>query len=185
MDIQDAVELIRDAVPARPRTWADIGCGDGLFTRALVALMGRECRIHAVDRDVKAIAALERWAASEGAQVNTVVADFSSPFDVPGLEGGTLDGILFANALHFVREPEPVLARLAQWLRPGGRVVIIEYDRRAPNPWVPHPIPARRIGAVTSRAGLSTAVMIATRPSTFGGNLYVAVAERPAVRAAD
>jgi ubiquinone/menaquinone biosynthesis C-methylase UbiE len=179
MSPQEAVDLLRDAVPSRPGTWADIGCGEGTFTRALVELLGRTSRIIAVDRDAKAIAEVERWAASDGAQVASAVADFSRPFDVPGVKDGTLDGILFANALHFVREPSPVLARLAVWLKPGGRAVIVEYDRRAPNPWVPHPIPARRIAAVVSQSGLSPAVITATRPSAFGGNLYVAVADKP------
>ncbi|MGH7674960.1 MAG: hypothetical protein ACREMV_06785, partial [Gemmatimonadales bacterium] len=45
-----------------------------------------------------------------------------------------LDGILLANALHFVRNPDVVLARLAARVRPDGRVVVVEYDGRPANP---------------------------------------------------
>ena len=108
-----------------------------------------------------------------------VVADFARPFDLPGLEDEGLDGILMANSLHFVSEAETVLARLAGWLRPGGRVVLVEYDRREASRWVPYPIPMSRVADLVERAGLSTPVLTGTRPSVFGGRLYAAVAERP------
>jgi hypothetical protein len=37
---------------------------------------------------------------------------------------------VLANALHFVAESVRVLQSLVRWLRPGGAVVLIEYDRR-------------------------------------------------------
>jgi SAM-dependent methyltransferase len=108
-----------------------------------------------------------------------VRADFMQPFELPGGGDGTFDGMLFANALHFAPEPERVLARLARWLRPGGRVVVVEYDRRPASRWVPFPIPAERFPSLAGSAGLSRPFIVATRPSAFGGDLYVAVADRP------
>jgi len=178
MDARDAADLIRGAIPRRGGTWADLGSGEGTFTRALVELLGPESRIYAVDRDSAAMTALERWARASSAPVFAVVADFTRPLELPGLAGASLDGMLLANALHFVREADIVLARLALRLRPGGRVVIVEYDRRRGNPWVPHPIPAARLPALAASAGLSPPVITATRPSAFGGSLYVATAER-------
>jgi len=94
------------------------------------------------------------------------------PFELPGLVETMLDGMIFANALHFVRDADIVLARLASRVRPGGRVVFVEYDRRASSRWVPYPIPADRLPALAASAGLSAPVITATRPSAFGGNLY-------------
>ena len=176
----EAVALIAGAVPRRAGTWADLGAGDGTFTRALVELLGQSSRIFAVDRDARALATLERWAKKNAANVTPVVGDFTTAFDLPGLGETLLDGILFANALHFVRDAEDVLARLAARVRPGGRVVFVEYDRRAASRWVPNPIPADRLPALAATAGLSTPVITATRPSAFGGNLYVAAADRVA-----
>jgi SAM-dependent methyltransferase len=175
----EAEALIAPAIPAATATWADIGAGEGIFTRALVRLLGPESRIYALDRDAAALNELERWASKEAAKVTTVQADFTRDFDLPGMERGELDGILLANALHFVRDPAPVLRRLAAWLRPGGRVVFVEYDRRGPNPWVPHPIPAERLGGIADSAGLANTVVMARQPSRFGGELYVAVAQWP------
>ena len=178
MNARDAATLIVGAIPERESTWADLGAGDGTFTRALAELLGPNSRIYAVDRDADAVAELERSARTARASVIPVLADFTRPFDLPGMSE-TLDGMLFANSLHFVRDADVVLARLATWVRPGGRVVFVEYDRRGPNRWVPYPIPAARLPAIAASAGLSTPVITATRPSAFGGDLYVAVAERP------
>ena len=180
VNTEDAVGLMSGAIPPGAGTWADLGAGDGTFTRALVELLGQSSRIFAVDRDARAVAALERWARTNGANVIPVMADFTDPFELPGLGETMLDGMLFANALHFVRDADVVLARLAAWVRPGGRVVFVEYDRRAGSRWVPHPIPADRLPALAALAGLSTPIMTATRPSAFGGNLYVAAADRVA-----
>jgi len=107
-----------------------------------------------------------------------VVADMTRPFDLPGLEGRLLDGMLLANALHFVPESKQVLARLAPLVRPGGRVVIVEYDRSRASRWVPHPLPPARLPELARSAGLSLPVLTATRPSAFGGTLYAAAADR-------
>jgi len=178
LNTREAVSLIAGAVAERAGTWADVGAGDGTFTRALVELLGSSSRIYAVDRDERAVAALARWATKQAVNVVPVTADFTQPFDLPGLEQPNLDGMLFANALHFVSDAGVVLARLAAWLRPVGRVVVIEYDRRAASRWVPYPIPAARLPALVASAGLSAPAITATRPSSFGGVLYVAAADR-------
>ena len=178
MNTRDAVRLIAGAVPRGTGTWADIGAGDGTFTRALVERVGPRGRIYAVDRDARAVETLERWATKDAPNVIPVVADFSDPLDLPGLADRMLDGMLLANVLHFVRDADAVLARLAARLRPGGRVVLVEYDRRRASRWVPHPIPAARLPALAASAGLSTPVITATRPSAYGGILYVAAADR-------
>ena len=178
MNPSEAVALIRDAVPRPGGTWADLGAGDGAFTRALAELLGPGSRIYAVDRDRRALGALRRWAATDAANVIPVLADFSGPFELPGLGGTPLDGMLLANALHFVGDAGLLLGRLVQRLRPGGRLVLVEYDRRRGNPWVPHPIPAARLPELAASAGLSTPIITATSPSAFGGSLYAAAADR-------
>jgi SAM-dependent methyltransferase len=180
MDTREAVALLAGAAPHGAGTWADLGAGAGTFTRALVTLLGPEARIYAVDRDPRAVATLGLWAAQDAPNVIPVAADFTGPFELPGLVAPQLDGILLANALHFVSDADVVLRRLAELVRPGGRVVVIEYDRRAASRWVPHPIPPARLAKLAAAAGLAAPVVTATRPSAFGGTLYTAVAERVA-----
>jgi len=172
MEIRNAVSLIRDAVGQSAESWADLGAGSGTFTRALVELLAPRSTVYAVDADVHALRSLR------SSEIIAVRADFASEFDLPGLGDGFLDGLLFANALHFVRDAESVLAKLVRRLRVGGRVVVVEYDRRAPSQWVPYPIPSSQWAALATSAGLSHAKITATRPSEYSGMLYAASATR-------
>ena len=174
MDAREALRLIEPAVPAGPGAWADFGAGDGTFTRALVTRLGAGARLFAVDRDARALRAL----GGEVAGVTIVHADLEQPFDLAGVERGTLDGLLLANTLHFMREPAEVLTRLATWLRPGGLTVLIEYDQRTSSRWVPHPIDATEFPALFQAAGLDAPRIVARADSAFGGEMYVAVGRR-------
>ncbi|HET9328179.1 MAG TPA: class I SAM-dependent methyltransferase [Candidatus Eisenbacteria bacterium] len=188
MTSREATELIAAAVDRSnaswtdrsKASWADLGAGDGMFTLALASLLVPGSCIYAVDRDSRALSALSRRAKDSEADIKVIPirADFTKPFEWPGLEDEQLDGMLFANALHYVHDPAPLLGRLVSRLKPGGRVVVVEYDRRDPNPWVPHPIPSRDLPSITRDAGLSEPKEVRRRPSAFGGDLYVAVVDR-------
>ena len=177
MNSEDAKALLAEAVRGRSGTWADFGAGTGTFSRALAGLLGPTSRVLAIDRDEEALLELRRLAAFEAPNVEPVRGDFTEVASLR-LEVGSLDGMLFANALHFVPRPELVLTLLLPFLRPRGRVVLVEYDRRAPTRWVPYPIPVSQVELVMGAAGLAAPRMTATAPSEFGGTLYVATTSR-------
>ena len=135
MNSSDAIEMIRDAVGISAGVWADLGAGTGTFTRALTELLGTGSTVYAVDGDARAVRALRELSSSSSGDVSVtaVNADFTRPLELPGLarEAARLDGILLANALHFVPDAERVLSGLVKQLRPGGRVIVVEYDRRS------------------------------------------------------
>ena len=177
VNVDDAEPLLTAAVPRHVGDWADVGAGDGTFSRALARRLNPGSRIYAVDRDHGAIASLERLVAP-GVEIIAVPGDFTSPLKLPGIGVSQLSGMLFANALHFVPNPRVVLAQLLTWLRPGGRVVLVEYEGRRPSRWVPYPISAERLPEIVAGLGLSTPKITASRPSAYGGSLYVAVTQR-------
>ena len=176
MDHREMVALIRAGVPGPGGTWADLGAGSGNFTRALAELLGPEGTIYAVDRDASAInrqrvAVTQRNAA---AAIRPQEGDFTRPLDLP-----PLDGVLMANALHFVSDQAAVLASVAAYLRPGGRLLLVEYDVRAGVGWVPFPVPFERFQLLARPAGLSTPTLVGTRRSPSSGIvMYAAVALR-------
>jgi SAM-dependent methyltransferase len=183
MNSSDAIAMIKDAVGVSAGVWADLGAGTGTFTRALTALLGAGSTVYAVDGDARAVRALRELSSSTSGNVRVVAmhADFTRPLELPGSARAQaqLDGILLTNALHFVRDAEGVLTQLVKQLRPGGRVVVVEYDRRGASRWVPYPIPASRWPRLAESAGLAEPTITATRPSSYAGILYTGAATRP------
>jgi SAM-dependent methyltransferase len=154
--------------------WADLGAGTGVFTRALAALVGSAGRVIAVDRDGRALETLRRSAAGGSAAViDILVGDVTGPLGLP-----PLDGVVMANVLHFVADAEGVVSRVAALLKPGGRLVLIEYEGRRPSRWVPHPVDSARFVELAAGAGFTPPRVVSRRPSLFGGDIYAAVAER-------
>ena len=186
MNVSDAIELIRDAVGVSAGVWADLGAGTGTFTRALTELLGAGSTLYAVDANARAVRALRELSSSSSGSVRMIAvsADFTRPLELPGLVrgGAQLDGILLANALHFVRDAERVLSGLVKELRPGGRVIVVEYDRREASQWVPYPITASRWLQLAESAGLTDPTITATRPSSYSGILYTGTATRSVAR---
>jgi ubiquinone/menaquinone biosynthesis C-methylase UbiE len=178
MESEEAIRLIRPAVEGAGGSWADFGAGSGTFTRALLAILGPEARILAVDRDARALEPLSRAprrAGEAAGRVEAVPGDLRRPGEIPALEGVSLDGALYANSLHFVPDSDGALRRVLPLLAAGGRVVVVEYAGRRASPWVPHPIPPERLVEIAARAGLTAPTVVGERPSAFGGTLYCAV----------
>src|SRR5262245_56905053 len=155
MEIHDAIELLRDAVGEGKGVWADLGAGTGTFTRALAALLGHGSTIYAVDDDANAVRALRALPSRPAVRIVAVKADFTQPLVLPDRGDASFDGLLLANALHFVRDARAVFGRVVDRVRVGGRVVVVEYDRRDASRWVPYPISAARWPELANTTGLT------------------------------
>ena len=176
MEVEDAIALIRAAVTRPGGVWADLGAGSGVFTRALAALLGHTGTVYAVDTDPGALRELDRSGSSMApATVRTIVGDFTGPLELP-----PLDGVLVANALHYVpySDQPMVVRRIASLLTEAAPMVVVEYDRRHANQWVPYPITPAALTALARDAGLGTPTVLATRPSRYSGTMYSAVVRR-------
>ena len=178
MDIDDAAALLRGAVPTGAGTWADFGAGTGTFTRALATLLGEGGMVYAVDADagaVRALRELRELVRPNEAGIVPVEADFNRDIE-PSTVNAPLDGVLLANSLHFTRDQVGVLSRLAAAVRTGGRVVVVEYDRRQASHWVPYPIAEAEWPRLAVAAGLADPTITGRRRSMYSGSLYVGVA---------
>lgn len=172
--------LLRPAIsPALGGRWADVGCGDGVFTRLLLEWLAAESAVVAVDRDAGALRRLEeQLAPRQRAQVQTIAADFTDPQAFTHL--GPFDGVLFANSLHFVRDKLAVLRQWVPLLRNGGTLIIIEYNAARGNWAVPHPFRDTTCLQLMTNAGLHNAQIVNREPSSFLGELYTARAVKEA-----
>jgi ubiquinone/menaquinone biosynthesis C-methylase UbiE len=164
--------LLREGIEGSGNTWADLGSGKGAFTLALADLLGPGAVIHSVDSDGSALERQRQAMADRfpGTTVEYLHGDFTGAVELPAL-----DGVLMANSLHFVEDKDPVLARVSAWVRPGGRLVVVEYDSDKANTWVPHPVSYRTWETLAARAGFTDTRMLRTIPSRFLGRIYSAL----------
>jgi SAM-dependent methyltransferase len=153
--------------------WADIGCGDGIFTGLLLEWLPPGSTVVAVDGDKGALRRLMNGLLPvQVAAVTTVQADFTKP--LPLADTTPFDGLVLANSLHFVRDKLPVLRNLVTYLRPGGVAIIIEYNAARGNWAVPYPFRDTTCLDLMADAGLQSPVIINREPSSFLGEIYTA-----------
>ena len=170
MTHDEAVSLIsggRLTTSPGPATWADLGCGDGTFTLALASLLPAGSTIYAVDQDAATLGALPDE--FHGSRIVHQRADFTRqpwPFT-------DLDGILMANSLHYVRHQSAFVRKCASQLRAHHRFLIVEYDLRRGNPWVPYPLDQSAARQLFRDLGYTSLSLLGTRPSRYQrGSLY-------------
>jgi ubiquinone/menaquinone biosynthesis C-methylase UbiE len=170
------MNLLREGVPKPGGVWADLGSGDGAFTLALADLLGPGAQIYSVDREAHS---LERQEISmtlqfHDAKVTYLTADFTRPLDLP-----PLDGIVMANSLHFQKDKTGVLALTRGYLKPGGRLLLVEYNADHGNMWVPYPLAYPTWEKLASAHGFVQTRRLATTPSRFLREIYSAESLKP------
>jgi ubiquinone/menaquinone biosynthesis C-methylase UbiE len=179
MTHDDHMRLLRAGIPGPGGVWADLGSGSGAFTLALADLLGPDGAIFSVDRDRAALREQERAMRERfpDRTVTYLAADFTH-----AIELAPLDGVVMANSLHFQREKEPVLRLVRNYLKPGGRLILVEYNADRGNPWVPYPLSYPTWEALAARVGFIGTRLLATVPSRFLREMYSAVSVRPVER---
>lgn len=174
MNHQDHVQLLQGGVPSpKPNgVWADLGSGWGAFTLALADLLGSGATIYSVDKDRSALREQEGEMRRRflSTNIHYMQADFTKRLDLPAL-----DGIVMANALHFVRRKEPVLDLLRSYLKPDGCLILVEYNADSGNPWVPFPLSFPTWERLAEQAGFASTRLLSTVPSRFLRELYSAL----------
>jgi SAM-dependent methyltransferase len=169
----EATEFLRPAVDASLRIWADLGAGSGTFTRALAMILDAGSTIYEVENDPALVRKLrEVQRGITAAAVVPILSDLRNLDDIAELALTGLDAALLANVLHYFANPADVLRAISTRLRPGGRIVLAEYDRSSSNQWVPYPIPAADVPRLAAAARLSWHGVLADRKSRYQGRLY-------------
>jgi ubiquinone/menaquinone biosynthesis C-methylase UbiE len=111
---------------------ADLGAGSGYFTIRLARAVGNNGRVYAVDIQPGMLQLLQR--AVDRARLTNVVPILGTEDD-PRLPPESLDLVLMVDVYHELSSPQATLAHIKRALKPGGRLVLLEY--RAEDPDVP------------------------------------------------
>ena len=107
---------------------ADLGSGGGYFTFKLARAVAPSGKIYAVDIDKDMIELISKRLKEEsGNNVETILASATDPL----LPQTGVDLIFTVNSYHHIADRVAYFANARKYLRPGGRIAIIDLDRRA------------------------------------------------------
>jgi len=124
-----AIRLLR--IP-RGATVADVGAGSGNITIRLARQVGPTGKVYANDIQPGMLEILKKNVAR--ARLTNVIPVLGA-IDDPKLPAGEIDLAIMVDVYHEFSEPQKMLQRLREALKPGGRLVLLEY--RAEDPDVP------------------------------------------------
>jgi ubiquinone/menaquinone biosynthesis C-methylase UbiE len=130
---EERTDVLLQNLPISPGdSVADIGAGSGYFTLPMASAVAPEGTVYAVDIQPEMLAIIEGRAAAAGADnIELVLADEQTP----GLPPASIDLALFVDVYHELEWPFEVMTALIESMKPGGKIVLIEY--RAEDPTVP------------------------------------------------
>lgn len=107
---------------------ADIGAGTGLFTLAFARAVGGEGKVYAVEIAKKFLEHIEARAREAGlTNVENVLCTERSV----ELAEASIDIAFICDVYHHFEYPKATLASLHKALKPGGRIVLIDFRRIA------------------------------------------------------
>lgn len=173
MTLQEGIALIKtDKIDSfKAATWADLGCGSGLFTNALASLLADESTIYAADKNLSSFH-------KDSSLKSILIKPVELNFERTPLPFNNLDGILMANSLHYVKNKKDFFEKIKTCLNANGCFLIVEYNMETANHWVPYPISFLSLKKLLHDVGFSFVEKISERPSAFNrGNLYSAIVE--------
>jgi ubiquinone/menaquinone biosynthesis C-methylase UbiE len=108
---------------------ADIGAGSGYMTVRLARRVGAEGRVYANDLQPQMLVLLKRRLAHDN--ISNVVL-VQGTVDDPKLPAASVDLELMVDVYHELAQPQAMLRHLREALKPGGRLVLLEYRKEDP-----------------------------------------------------
>ena len=162
----------------------DVGCGTGTFVRRLVDANPAQAVV-GVDLSAGMLGVARRTA---GTAPNVRFVEASA--EALPLPDGAFDVAVSASALHYADRPDVALAEMARVLRPGGRAVVLDWDRsrwpmplldaalRVVDPAHTRTFSAREIDALVAAAGFEARPAERIRRGVWGFAVAVAYTHR-------
>jgi precorrin-6B methylase 2 len=155
-------------------TVAEIGAGTGWLTVEVARRVGLAGRVYSTEISADRLRDIRQAAAA--AELSNVIV-LEAREQATGLPSGCCDAIFMRRVYHHLSAPSAVLTSIHEALRPGGRLVIIDF------------LPDRLVGTVTRmgvdqaeviRAATTSGFELTTADEWPGWDHYVVVFEKPA-----
>lgn len=112
---------------------ADIGSGSGAFSIPMARAIGPTGVLYPVDIDQEMLNFVAERAAGEGLRnVRTVLGEY----DDPKLPANDVDVVFLHRTLHMIEHRQAYLNAAARYLKPDGRIAIIEAEQEDVRNWM-------------------------------------------------
>jgi 3-mercaptopyruvate sulfurtransferase SseA/precorrin-6B methylase 2 len=105
---------------------ADVGAGTGLFTRLFAKEVGERGKVYAVDIAPKFVEHIEKTCKDAGIKNVVGVACTADSVKLPAK---SVDLVFVCDTYHHFEFPFKTLASIHDALRPGGRMIVIDFHR--------------------------------------------------------
>jgi len=132
----DALEIneVAAQIGLRPgELVADIGAGTGIFSVPLARAVSPGGRVLSVEVDAGFLPIIGSKARQAGLDnIQPVLGQYGDP----RLPRGDVDAAFLHDVLHHIDERQSYIRALASYIKPGGRIVVVDYDMNVPG--VPH-----------------------------------------------
>ena len=129
-ELEEAPDKALDALgPLIGQTVADVGAGSGYFTVRLAARVGKQGRVYANDLQPEMLKMLAARLARENVPNVTLIP---GAVDDVRLPPSSTDLVLMVDVYHEFSEPQKMLRSIRAALKPGGRLVLLEYRKEDP-----------------------------------------------------
>ncbi len=136
---------------------ADFGSGNGFFTFPLAEIVGSGGRVIALDIQKESLEYIRRQAKLENlTNIDTIWANLELPHGSQ-LDDNSCDGVIIANILFQAEDKQALIREAMRVLRPGGRLIILEWDDSDPPPGPPEDlrIPKRTVREYCEGMGMT------------------------------
>jgi ubiquinone/menaquinone biosynthesis C-methylase UbiE len=130
LERQDRVKMEKPEVVIRAMSLhdgdvvADVGAGTGFYTRRLARAVAPAGKVYANDIQPEMLDRLKVLAGQEG--IANVVTVLGTETD-PKLPPKTFDWVLLVDVYHEFQQPQVMLEKIREALKPNGRVALVEY----------------------------------------------------------
>jgi ubiquinone/menaquinone biosynthesis C-methylase UbiE len=161
---------------------ADLGAGDGTFAIALARRVGSSGHVYATELDDERLADIRQTATAARLSNVTVIKGAVSQTNLPE---ACCDALFSRMVYHHLTDPAAINADILRALRPGGRLLIIDFEPGGIMNWIGRPATADRHGGHGTPKGTvvrevaAAGFQVVRPPEVWRGRTYAVLFRRP------
>jgi ubiquinone/menaquinone biosynthesis C-methylase UbiE len=126
-------------------TVADVGAGSGYHAARMAVLVGNKGKVHAVDIQPEMLALIKAKAKEQ--KLENIDPVLGTETD-PKLPKASCDLIMLVDVYHELSHPYEMTANMLTALKPGGRIVLVEFKANDPK------VPIKPVHTMTERQAI-------------------------------